>query len=88
MFRTAEGLTITYLSGAYNAASFPSAGGAPTDLRVYYSRGDVGKLCDMGKVWAVLVGCVGYVWKRITLFHRTCNIVVIGVAKSRPFYFF
>jgi hypothetical protein len=50
MFRTAEGLTLGYLSGTYNSTAYPSAGGAPTDLRSHYSRGDVGKLCDMGKV--------------------------------------
>jgi hypothetical protein len=55
MFRTAEGLTLGYLSGTYNSTAYPSAGGAPTDLRSHYSRGDVGKLCDMGKVRADII---------------------------------
>lgn len=48
MFKTAEGLTIAYLSGSYQALSFGSAASL-TGLRTHYSRGDVAKMCDMGK---------------------------------------
>lgn len=49
LFKSAEGLTIAYLSGVYAANAYSSMQTNP-GLSVHYTRGELATMCDMGKV--------------------------------------
>ena len=50
MFRTAENVTIAYISGRFDPRESMSNVADTSSLRSYFTRADVNNLCELSKV--------------------------------------